>query len=302
MSTREHAIGRADDVDASGGAAAAIDSFVLIVGAMKCGTTSLFEYLAQHPQIAPCREKEPNFFTDDRNWARGMDWYRGLWDYEPGVHTRALEASTHYTKIPRFPNAAERIATVKADFRFIYVMRHPLQRIESHYFHGLASGWATTRNPLAQGPDPQVLAVTSYARQIGEYYRRFPKERILLLLFEDLKDEPQQVLSKVVRFLGLDGNVVLREAGKVYNARNARRKPRGALRLLKRMPVWGRMARVMPGPLRVLLRDVATTRVPDARGRLEDRQRDEVLALLRDDLRKLRDDYGVDISRWDLDI
>ena len=53
-----------------------IKNFALIIGAMKCGTTSLFYYLSQHPEICSCREKEPEFFTNDAKWYQGFNWYQ----------------------------------------------------------------------------------------------------------------------------------------------------------------------------------------------------------------------------------
>ncbi len=73
--------------------------FGLIIGAMKSGTTSLFELLAQHPQISASAEKEPSFFnrdSDDDEWRR----YTDLWRWDPSRHLIALEASTSYSKSP----------------------------------------------------------------------------------------------------------------------------------------------------------------------------------------------------------
>jgi hypothetical protein len=77
-----------------------IARFAIIIGAMKSGTTSLFEYLAGHPMLAPCREKEPDFFARDERWRRGRSWYEGLWRPAPPADGFALEASTSYTKLP----------------------------------------------------------------------------------------------------------------------------------------------------------------------------------------------------------
>ena len=175
-----------------------INNFVLIIGAMKCGTTSLFAYLAQHPQIAACRKKETFFFSANGCWNRGFDWYQSLWDWNPDSHKIALEASVDYTRIPSYPNAAERIATLsdRANFKFIYILRNPLERIESHYTHGLAQNWESTQNPLTEEIHPELIEASQYGRQIKEYYQRFPSENILLVNFKDLKKEPFNLLKK----------------------------------------------------------------------------------------------------------
>lgn len=82
-----------------------MNNFALIVGSMKCGTTSLFSYLAQHTQISACNDKEPRFFTNDHKWAKGFEWYQSLWDWDHNQHKIALEASVDYTRVPFRPNA-----------------------------------------------------------------------------------------------------------------------------------------------------------------------------------------------------
>ena len=199
-----------------------MDNFVLIIGSMKCGTTSLFDYLAQHPQICPCSIKEPNFFSSDENWQKGLDWYQNLWNWNPNQHTIALEASTHYTKIPKFPNAAARIAQTQGNFKFIYMMRNPFERIESHYNHGQAVGWSTTKKSKDNIIDRQLIEVSMYFKQITEYYQRFPAKNILLLDFEKLKNEPLNLLHQVSSFLNIKPNYSWQNLDRVCNAGNQR--------------------------------------------------------------------------------
>lgn len=119
------------------------NNFALIIGAMKCGTTSLFYYLSEHPQVSAAEDKEPHFFSDDCTFTKGITWYQSLWEWKP-EHRIALEASTTYAMQPKYPNAAQRIAQLEnAQFRFIYIMRHPFARIESHVRHLLAEGLLT---------------------------------------------------------------------------------------------------------------------------------------------------------------
>ena len=77
----------------------------LIVGAMRSGTTSLFHYLAAHPQVAASADKEPDYFSSDKVFARGPGWYEELFSFDPARHTIRLEASTNYSKAGFFPSA-----------------------------------------------------------------------------------------------------------------------------------------------------------------------------------------------------
>jgi len=122
-----------------------ISNFVFIIGAMKCGTSSLFEYLAEHPEIARCSVKEPGFFSADTSWKKGIDWYQQLWQWDSKVHKIALETSVDYTKAHIYRDVARKISTLKANCKFIYIMRNPLYRIESHYIHGVFYLARTTR-------------------------------------------------------------------------------------------------------------------------------------------------------------
>jgi hypothetical protein len=274
-----------------------IQNFVLIIGAMKAGTTSLFQYLAQHPAVAPSREKEPNFFADDANWARGRDWYEALWDWDAGVHQIALEASTHYTKVPGFPSAAERIAQYPARFRFIYLMRHPVDRFESHYSHKSVRG--QPQRELRSGFDPQLLAVSEYARQLDEYARRFDRRDILLLNLSELSSSPLEVLRRVSRFLEIDPYFAFTATHRRHNAFRAPPSPR--VEALKTLPfVRPVLPLIPPGAKRLARRVLGGPR--QGRMRLTPADREAVLRELLPDLRRLRDEYGFDPICWGISV
>src|SRR5262249_9316045 len=106
----------------------------IVIGAMKSATTTLHEQLARQPGIFMSRPKEPNFFSDDANYVRGLSWYRSLFPGRDGVVLRG-ESSTHYTKLPTYPRTVKRMTQSLRDVKLIYVMRHPIDRLVSHYMH-----------------------------------------------------------------------------------------------------------------------------------------------------------------------
>jgi len=173
--------------------------FGIIIGCSKCGTTSLYEYLTQHPEIASCREKEPRFFVEDERWEKGMGWYRSLWDEDAGPVL--MEATTLYTWVPIVPNAAKRIAQVDGNFRFIYIMRDPVERAESHLAYGATRGYPQPDDPTE---NEVVMSVSKYARQLEEYRERFGRDKIYTLTLESLRSNPQEELRSVCSFLGVD--------------------------------------------------------------------------------------------------
>jgi hypothetical protein len=87
-----------------------IDRFGIIIGAMRAGTTALFQALGQNPEIALARKKETNFFVSRENFSLGMEQYATLWDWR-AHHKIAVEASTSLTKEPQFSGAPERMAS-----------------------------------------------------------------------------------------------------------------------------------------------------------------------------------------------
>src|SRR4051794_32998775 len=88
------------------------------------------------------RPKEPNFFSDDEIFARGFDWYTSLFQ-KAELTDLCGESSTHYTKLPTHPHTVERLASALPRVKFIYVMRHPIDRLLSHYGHESANGRMT---------------------------------------------------------------------------------------------------------------------------------------------------------------
>jgi hypothetical protein len=90
------------------------DAFLIVIGGMRCGTTTLFSYLSRHPRICPCVLKEPNFFAERLVRHPPSATYEELWDFDPARHRYALEASTGYTKAPLEPNVADRSGHVCA--------------------------------------------------------------------------------------------------------------------------------------------------------------------------------------------
>jgi len=105
---------------------------LIIIGAMKCATTSLHYYLNLHPQISMSEEKELDFFIHKNNWHKGIEWYKTNFTGNASVYG---ESSPNYTKYPFFNGVPERMHAVVPDAKLIYVVRDPIERIISHYIH-----------------------------------------------------------------------------------------------------------------------------------------------------------------------
>ena len=181
-----------------------IPQFALIIGSMKSGTSSLFSLLAQHPEVSPCVTKEPEFFVRDEKFNEGMNSYFRLWDFESSTHKVALEASTSYTKTPNFINAAERIKATGINVKFIYMMRHPVERIKSQIQMSRIKGWKYFNDDGTIHKNP--LSFSKYHMQISKYYELFSPEQILLLSLEQFKENPESTLIQICKFLDINSS------------------------------------------------------------------------------------------------
>lgn len=107
---------------------------VIIPGVQKCGSSSMYRWLASHPDVCFPKRKEPNYFTDERVHRRGLSWYSALFEgAEPGQLVG--EASTAYLYPKLAAKAASRIAALVPDVRLVVVLREPVARLRSHYRH-----------------------------------------------------------------------------------------------------------------------------------------------------------------------
>jgi Sulfotransferase domain len=179
----------------------------IVIGAMKAGTTSLYQYLRHHEQVFMSRIKELDFFVAERNWPRGLEWYRRQFA-DAGEATARGEASTLYTKWPEFDGVPERIASVLPDVRLIYVVRDPIVRIRSHYQHRVMTGTETAPPAEALLRDPTYVGCSRYATQLERYLEHFPREQLLVVTSEALRIDRRATVKGVYDFLGVDAGRV----------------------------------------------------------------------------------------------
>ena len=174
----------------------------IVIGAMKCATSTLHEQLARHPGVFMSTPKEPNFFSDDEVFERGLGWYSSLFADAPDG-ALCGESSTHYTKRPTHPKTIERLGEVLTAPKLIYVMRHPVDRLVSHYIH------AWTTREVSVGIDeaietlPALVDYGRYAMQLSPWIERFGREAILPVFMARLKAQPDEEMARIGRFLGL---------------------------------------------------------------------------------------------------
>jgi hypothetical protein len=210
----------------------------MIIGAMKCGTSSLHNYLTQHPGVIAPLRKEVHYF--DVRFDHGERWYRANFGRvgEPGLN---LDSSPYYLAHPLAPQRAHALVP---EAKLIVLLRDPVRRAYSHYWHerdkkreSLSFEEAIAAEPARLGDDEQrlargelrqsrahqhfsYLARGRYAEQLERWWRHYPRERLLVLRFEELARDPLALLDRTLEFLGLPSIENVR-----LEARNARKYP-----------------------------------------------------------------------------
>lgn len=204
---------------------------LLIVGAQKAGTTSLYNYLAGLPGFWGAQRKEVRFFSDDGRFAKGVRWYERFFDgSQSGVH---FEATPEYLYHPGVPG---RIRRYYPDARIVILLREPVARAYSAwnmYRHWATSGFVplvlwqrrdssplfklffTGRPPtfreyvehemalMESDPgvlEPGILRRGIYADQIARYYDAFGPGQVLVIGFRDLVNRPGETVERVAAF------------------------------------------------------------------------------------------------------
>ncbi|MDX9752053.1 MAG: sulfotransferase [Flavobacteriales bacterium] len=176
---------------------------LMIVGAQKCATTTLFALLDTHPGMQGCRNKEPHFFSTAKDWRRELPRYHALFDQRPGA--LYFEASTSYSFHPlRNPDLWDDLYAYNPELRIVYIVRRPLDRIVSGYMHTYERGYTDLPLEAELRQNPFHLQVTRYATQIGPYIRRFGADRVLVLDFDDLLNDRDGVLRRTADLMGID--------------------------------------------------------------------------------------------------
>jgi Sulfotransferase domain len=203
---------------------------LIVIGGLKCGTTSLHHYLSLHPEVAMSRPKELNFFVAELNWDLGRDWYASHFDPEAPVRG---ESSPHYTNRPRFERVAERMRSVAGEARVVYMVRDPIDRLLSHYLHNVGGGY--DRRPLAEALADDRSAYwqrSRYAYQVEPYLEAFGAERVAIVSREELKNDRAATMRRVFEFCGVDPGFASPEFEREWETGSA--KGSGGFRVLDR--------------------------------------------------------------------
>ena len=204
---------------------------LIIIGGLKCGTTSLHHYLNLHPQVEMSRPKELNFFVGELNWELGPEWYASHFDRAATVRG---ETSPHYTNLPRFTGVAERMHQVLGGrAQIIYMVRDPIERMLSHYLHNVGGGYESrSMEEALTDPGSAYVARSLYAMQIQPYLSTFDRARVLIVDNAELARERADTMRRVFEFCEVDENFTSEQFEREWETGSA--KQEGGFRLMDR--------------------------------------------------------------------
>lgn len=177
----------------------------MIIGAQKCGTTTLAEILRSHTSIVGCNIKEPHFFSETKNWRNAIDDYHSL--FKKQKDAIYFEASTTYTFYPhRNLHIWDDIYEYNPEMKFIYLVRNPFDRIRSSYMHAYERGYTDCSFEDDLTKNSFHIDLTRYYTQIFPYIRKFGTENVLIIDFDELINNRNKILSQISEFLSIDEN------------------------------------------------------------------------------------------------
>ena len=234
-----------------------------VIGAGKAGTTRLCNLLQRHPSVA-IPIKEPWYFQSVRNMAKKAKWYRSL--FEDVAHLPARgDGSPSYSMCGIHPGTAQRIHEFNPDARIIYIVRHPLRRIESHWRQLLSTGDATIFRSFEHTLYKTELLIdpTLYWKQLAEYRRFFADDQIRVVFFEEFIVDEVAELRACLSFLGVDPLLDI-EIGddEARNPSEGKRQRLAVIDAARSLPGYERVKWLIPQNLKTLFTDHFTRSIP----------------------------------------
>jgi len=264
-----------------------------VIGAMKSGTTSLYDHLRTHPEIYASSIKEPSFFTQEAPTHEKVSEYKDLYSATTKEEW-ALEGSTNYSKYPSFQGVPERIHSMFPDAKLIYILRHPVERIYSHYIHNLSVG--REHRPFekaVRAQDQHYLNVSRYYLQLSQYLAVFSAENILVFTFEEFLQRKVATLQRIFSFLGLNSSFIPPNLHRKRNISADKTVDHPVIRAVSSLVY-------LPPSIRYLLGRRFRRPTPDKKFFFNPALHERIIELLSEDTEQLKHFLGDTTRYWDL--
>jgi hypothetical protein len=270
---------------------------LIIIGAMKCGTTSLHHDLNLHPEIFMSREKELHFFVEGKNGHKSLEWYQSHFQSQAKIRG---ETSPSYTAYPKWLGVPERMYSVVPNAKLIYILRDPIERMISHYLHRYAAGVENRgiNDALANFDDDYIFR-SQYYMQLEQYLKYFPKSHLLIITLEELNRNRQATFKKIFKYLNVDENFKIEENTKKLHQSSKKTRKNSLGFLISKLPIVNRVS-LLPHERRWQIENILYSPFSEKieKPSLDESLRDKLLNHLRDDINQLKDYTGYSFSDW----
>jgi hypothetical protein len=267
-----------------------------VIGAAKCGTSSLHDYLNAHPEVWMSDQKELHFFVKD-DWREKQAWYE---DQFQDLPVRG-ESSPTYSMYPYLPSTAERMRELTPDARFIYLVRPPIERAIANYVELVALRLedrpiSAALTDFADPANPH-LCPSRYASQIERFIENFGEDRVLVIEQQDLRERRLETLRRIFAFIGVDAGFTSERFLAEHNTKSAKVQYNDlGFWLVGRRILTEKNGPFNTGPLREPLRSLLSKPIDRD---LSGDAREAVAENLRPEVERLRELTGLQLAGWD---
>lgn len=273
---------------------------LIVLGAMKSGTTSLHDYLNCHPDINMSTPKEIDYFVVEKNFDKGLDWYKKHFNSAFKING---ESSQNYSKRHYFKGVAEKIKNTIEECKFIYIVRDPLNRVESHYRENqFDTGVKTNLNSIIENNIEDNLVLTSkYYYQLEAYLQYYPKENFHILSLENLQTDFQTEMSRIFLFLGLK-DFQINNIPDIKNQSSEKKAVSSLGRVLRNKKIQSLKNFLLPNALKQKIKNssifdkAVTTEISFEKLTEENQKR--VVNYLQEDMNNLITEFNVNTNNW----
>ena len=294
----------------------------LVVGAAKSGTTALYHYLAQHPEVFLSPIKETNFFAlKDKDLS-----FKGPGDYK-GIHRRTItEIGDYYNQFIKvtdeksigeicpsylyFEDAPKNIKEHIPKVKIIAILREPVARAFSAWVHLTRDGREYLNFKEALADEPRRIKEnwaeiwhykeeSKYYNQLKRYYDSFPKENIKVVIYEDFKKNQMRVYGEICNFIGVKSSFVPSMSAK--HNKGGIPKNKIIWNLMMKQNIWKTLFNhLMPIKIRKMIKEKIEARNVNKKPQLDENKRKELSVQFRDEINKVEQLIEQDLTVWKL--
>ena len=271
----------------------------LVVGAMKCATSTVIDFLEHHSQVYVKPFSEPNFFNEDENWEKGSDWYDQFFQTDQQFKICG-EGTNNYTNLERFPHTLDRILSYCPDVKILYTVRHPIDRMTSAWIQNRIDIPNEVPATLSEAVEnlPEIFVDQSmYWKQLSEYLKYFDKSKIWVGFLEDLKTNPDNFFEEICTFLDIDQES--QEKGLHKNSSSAKQVPNKLYSKVKSIPLVDTIKNSFPQNLRRAIKDKYLSTPAKEVPQLSAEVKEKIVATLKPDAEQLLSYCNKPLNFWD---